>query len=292
MITATRRRGRTQAPHTSQHETAPERGGSSTLGTLYCSRRNPQLLGRAAEKARTSPQQQAKMLGNHEALLPGATWPLRASVSRSAPTSRAVAEVRGAQPGARLEEGRPGGVCGSGTGWPRKGAADAAAARRRAGGRPGAAARTYVLEAALLELLHRGVLGRLLQPLGAVGRTDVQSQHLAREDLLLLYEHRAAAAARPAPAARAVKVTGEEPGRPRAPSPPAAAAAPPWPPSASRPSLTTATAGALVPPPGRRAGSAQRGATGACRETWFSGQHLARRAGSVSRGPRGACRET
>lgn len=52
-----------------------------------------------------------------------------------------------------------------------------------------------MFEATLLELLHRCVLGRLLQPLGAVGCADVQPKHLAREDLLLLHKHRAAAQA-------------------------------------------------------------------------------------------------
>lgn len=163
--------------------------------------------------------------------------------------------------------------------------------------------RPYVLKAALLELLHRGVLGRLLQPLGAVGRADVQPQNLAREDLLLLHEHRAAVAAAGACARRPDPEghrggPGAGPGRPRAPSL-AAAAAPPRLPSAGRPPLAAtravaaprrlAAGGALSPPrrkcvtgcvrstPGsvvfrrplrrrRRAGSASRDAPGACRE--------------------------
>lgn len=48
----------------------------------------------------------------------------------------------------------------------------------------------YVLQAPLLQLLHRGVLGNLLQPLGALHGAHMEPQHLPREDLLLLHEHR------------------------------------------------------------------------------------------------------
>lgn len=199
---------------------------------------------------------------NHEALLRAATSPFLPQFPGLPRAPRAAAgvdrEALGPEPGrGGRREGV--GVGGSGRGRLRKGAA---------------AARTYVLEAALLELLHRGVLGRLLQPLGAVGRADVQPQHLARENLLLLHEHRAAAA-RPAPAARAVKVTGAGLGRPRAPSP--AAAAPPRLPLGRPPVTCRGPSGRLAPaagPPGarcpRRAGSASQRAPGAYREMWFS----------------------
>lgn len=48
---------------------------------------------------------------------------------------------------------------------------------------------TYMLQAFLLQLLYRGVLSHFLQPLRALRGTDVDLQHVPREDLLFLHEH-------------------------------------------------------------------------------------------------------
>lgn len=146
------------------------------------------------------------MLESQEALPPAATLPpepLRPDLLRPLRLQKlhARAGCTALSP-VPLGDERLEGAEGSGGRWLRKGAggavptmAEGGREGRRAAERPGASAgRPYVLEAAFLELLDRGVLGRLLQPLGAVGRADVQPQHLARENLLLLHEHRAAAA--------------------------------------------------------------------------------------------------
>lgn len=116
-------------------------------------------------------------------------------------------------------------------------AAPHSAARRRSPRRPrpplpgrdfcsdfGPIGAPYVLQAALLQLLHRGVLGDLLQPLGALHGAHLQPQHLPREDLLLLHEHRRRPRSSPprrrlstAPGPAALPPAHEgDPGRPRA----------------------------------------------------------------------------
>lgn len=260
---------------------APLHGGSLLPRAMLPGSREPDPTGKRAQ-----------LLGNHEALARAATSRLLPQFPRPPPSSSGCcrSSTTGARP--RAGPGRTSGRC-RGSGRSGSGAAKEGGGRGQAYGR----GRPYVLEAALLELLHRRVLRRLLQPLGAVGRADVQPQHLAREDLLLLHEHRAAAA-RPAPAARAVKVTGAGPGRPRARS--LAAAAPPRLPSADRPSLAAGPAVASLPPPGRRgrAVSAATEVRHTARARSMPGDVVLqlswptrRRAGSASQGAPGTCRD-